>query len=121
MAEIKHFAILIAGIRTHPREKFCLGKYLNKLLGMESETLRAETGTTKEVANGMLKKMRKIFFLPLGELGREASIALLLESKAPPNLLLENHNVIMLMNYVGWKLGWSHRQGARLGRLSRMG
>lgn len=74
---------------------------------MESETLRAETGTTKEVANGMLKKMRKIFFLPLGELGRDVSIALLLESKAPPNLLLEDHNVITLMNSVGWKLGWS--------------
>lgn len=79
---------------------------------MESETLRAETGTTKEVANGMLKKMRKIFFLPLGELGRDVSIALLLESKALPNLLLENHNVITLMNSVGWKLGGAQTGGS---------
>lgn len=47
LAEIKRFAILIAGIRTPLREKFCLEKYLNKPLGVESETLRPETSNKR--------------------------------------------------------------------------
>lgn len=72
MAEIKHFALLIAGVRTPLKEKFCLGKYLNEPLGVESGTLRAKK-TNKR--NGLCQASEKEGNLFLPQRARRAELS----------------------------------------------